>query len=385
MLLKYHQATYDLLTQTPISPQKSIENYELMENSYHNTSSGDSVDEALLEKKAHSRKLVLEWTKLKLYQRRIQISPTNVDALDELERRYQIKLPDSVREWYSLDINPQMMTVSGWADVALKGPQPASTLDAYDQGLKTNPNLWVFGFDEYIEQGGEYLVFEIGGSDDPPVFAVFDTRLIQVAETFSKFLLIHFWRWHTHYTFPHHIFLWHHPQRFGKQVHPKYHIPLEQLSQQFTRISTQWFYDDDVRLHVFQRETLEDDETNIDNEAVMTSVRIFARSIPALRRCLKQLWKDNIPVLNFVPSWDDKAGEALLKELTHTQFEQIFENFDDWLTIEGLLRQLGQDQPLLTGVLSHLIEQMIEQGEISPHPDNSDLVTLSSRFKSTKP
>ena len=118
--LKYHHNTYELLTQHRIEPQKAIDErsgYEFSFIPYYSIE-GQTPEETL-ERKAEEQKRRLAWTKLQLYQRPVQFSEANSQQLDSLERHYNVKLPTAVREWYSLDIAPEIMTVRGWGPISI--------------------------------------------------------------------------------------------------------------------------------------------------------------------------------------------------------------------------------------------------------------------------
>jgi hypothetical protein len=89
MQLKYHQATYDLLTQKPIETQRTIEQYT---NHFNNLIRGAGSDHTRQEWEKHLTD-ALAWTKLSLYQHPIQLSEKNIQQLDTLEAKYQVKLP----------------------------------------------------------------------------------------------------------------------------------------------------------------------------------------------------------------------------------------------------------------------------------------------------
>lgn len=71
--------------------------------------------------------------------------------------------------------------------------------DADDINLPQLGDYWYFLWDEYIDQGGEEIFFLINGNDDPPVFAFYFDRLIELAPTFSQFQFFHYWDWKSRY------------------------------------------------------------------------------------------------------------------------------------------------------------------------------------------
>src|SRR5579859_7515243 len=111
MGLTYHQATYDLLTKRPIDMQRAIENYTQYYDIFVQgfIESGQYTDE-IAEQYRHMREQALAWTRLDLFQRPVAQSKQNVEQLDVLEKSYKVQLPASVREWFSLDIVPDIMS-----------------------------------------------------------------------------------------------------------------------------------------------------------------------------------------------------------------------------------------------------------------------------------
>ena len=145
MELKYHQSAYDLLTQTRIDVSRVVEAFDLDEK----------------------YQWMQDWTQFDLYQRPATFSEDNIAKLNQLETRYNVKLPASIREWFSLDITPEIMCI--W-DAQGYPPFPAR-IEEFVPSPSPYSHLWKFLLAEYIEQGGEYIYFHIDDGDDPSVFA----------------------------------------------------------------------------------------------------------------------------------------------------------------------------------------------------------------------
>jgi hypothetical protein len=212
MQLKYHQATYKLLTQDFIDPQPAIDLFEKYEAPHVFEINKQKIGDAAAHKKvAEWREYLLGWTGLNLHNRHANFSSENIDSLDNLEKQYSVKLPQSVREWYSLDIAPEIMSVHGNGYPPLYEPiEKIGPLSERDFAWRFSPrdDLWYFLISEYIDQGGQEILFQVGTTDDPPVFALHGDEYIELASKFSEFIYRHFWVWHARYVFRYNFFIY---------------------------------------------------------------------------------------------------------------------------------------------------------------------------------
>src|SRR5436190_1156115 len=98
MELRYHQATHTMLTAQPIDTAACLKYLAESESAF---------GQYLSRYKA--------WTTFPLYQREPVISANAVQTLDDFEHRFNLTLPASVREWFSLDIGlPMLYTRGNW-------------------------------------------------------------------------------------------------------------------------------------------------------------------------------------------------------------------------------------------------------------------------------
>jgi hypothetical protein len=92
MQLKYHQATYDLLTQSRIDQQKAIDERNREEATLIQIYADGGQDAEKMQQLKEESKWRLAWTQLDLYQRPVRFSEKNTQSLDELE---EIRREDS--------------------------------------------------------------------------------------------------------------------------------------------------------------------------------------------------------------------------------------------------------------------------------------------------
>lgn len=190
MPLQFHQTTYDLLTSAVIDPQRAIKRYTEYYDAFVQgyISSGQYTHE-VGESYRQRREEALAWTRLDLYQRPVHFSEANIYQLNQLEEKYHVSLPSAVREWYSLDITPGIMSapLPEFGFVSISDFKPFSEWMEMDVSIKDKrDDLWYFLNSEYIDQGGESIAFKIDAGDDPPVFAAYDGQFLELSHTFSE-------------------------------------------------------------------------------------------------------------------------------------------------------------------------------------------------------
>src|SRR5258707_7222512 len=115
--LKYHQATFDMLTRQVIDPRPFLA--ELDETEAHNKEyivERLSKDDSPFADAAPPFVLSEEyryWTTVPLYGSQPELSPSKVQMLDTFESKIDKQLPASFREWYSLDIGLSLLHAHG--------------------------------------------------------------------------------------------------------------------------------------------------------------------------------------------------------------------------------------------------------------------------------
>lgn len=370
--LQYHYDTYMLLTEKPIDPQDAIDeqiNEEPLLLSYYSVDR--QITSETLRKVSEEHEHSLAWTKLHLYQRPIRFSGSNRRQLELLEQRYNVKLPAAVREWYSLDIVPEIMTVRGIGPYHISelGPITENELFSRHNSDRSLQNLWYFLYDEYIGQGGEFITFRIDAGDDPPVVALGDNQ-IELAGHFSEFIYHHFWDWLGQYAFEYWFLIHDYPMANGPRIPERYHIPVERLRQEFSELKSKRnlrFYDEHCRIFA-QAYALWKDDKLISLDHIITGGTFQADSIPALTNLIKRLWGDNAPVF-LIDSSDPKYTEHI--DLLRRDFlRRVLGEVNDWISADRLAPMLGASVPVLNLSMIVQINWLIDHSEIEAHPDN---------------
>lgn len=175
---------------------------------------------------------------------RHQPSPSqkNIALLREKEKKYNIHIPASIAEWFSLDLSWDLGEVLQTQEI-----QPLSENDLYNHP-QTDLNLWPVMWAEYLGQGFDLLCFQMTGEDDPPIYAEGQDKFVKLAEKFSEFIYTHIWD-HHRYTLHKHLIKIHHLPEIGWQVPSKYFIPIAKLAFRYNELSNK------TRLHFYDTHT----------------------------------------------------------------------------------------------------------------------------------
>ncbi|MEL7233285.1 MAG: hypothetical protein AAGK74_02235, partial [Chloroflexota bacterium] len=264
MQLKYHQRTYDLLTETPIDTGPY---FELKEDSLYWSVRSQFADDQSARVEARRRLVALKkqrhWTNLDLFQRPVIFSQQNIEHLDNLEAKYGQKLPESVREWFSLDINPEVMGMRSFNDPFTNGLDRAE-----------GSSDWFILWYEYYDQGGEPLLVRHSAGDDPPVYHTHPANR-NITDTFSEFIYLHFWDWYAEYHCRYCFKIWNiHfiPDAIPMPDH--YRVNLDHLRANFTEVNSSHlgirYYDKHSRIWVYQPPILDEDDNIIGIEDRLT-------------------------------------------------------------------------------------------------------------------
>lgn len=314
MQLNYHQATYDLLTQQVIDPQIAIENRAEAEQLRRKMITPDEAPNEFEKHLAKTREEVLHWTTLPLYQHPPTVSQSNVEALNQVEERYGVPIPVAVREWYSLDIANAMMMAHGFGAQPIAEFAPMS-IYANKWFVSPREDLWYFLYHEFIDQGGEPIVFQLG-SDDPKVLARYRDTYLEVAPTFSEFIYLHFWDWYRGYTFPYTVSV-------RPIMQEQYYLDFEVLHSTYHELRGNTgvrFYDDLVTIKVYR-----DLEAGFP-PAVWTRFKggqFSSSSLPALRQALINLWGDQLPFRWIMAHGTRLSHYAEIKEMLATLKSEV--------------------------------------------------------------
>jgi hypothetical protein len=296
MKLRYHQATFDMLTQTPIDTTRHL--HALAE---YEVALGLAPDK--------NRRL---WTTMPLYHHEAQFSESNVLLLDTFENKYGVKLPASMREWYSLDIGLPMLWVDGaWWPVQLSDlGNPDRIIRGEIQLL--DHNLLVFMEEQ---QAGDWCV-RLKDHDDPPVYWLMegsdlekhppDIRLQKDAPRFSDFIYCFLWDWLAAYRSEYWFSISSTRVIPRLRLEPEYYIPLAFLYPQFHEIQQQAFHGHRFfsKTQRFCMHTAPDDPSRVGEGY------FGADSAQALQDLIWRIW-GNSPPLRKMNTWHPESRQVL--------------------------------------------------------------------------
>ena len=259
MSLKYHKKTIDLILQSPFLNSGNLPNL------------------------SHQNKLLLE----------------------EKEKQYQIRFPESVREWFGLDTPPEIAHHKHGMP-KIEYLKPFSETVVGSDIPKPSINLWPFLMAEYIGQGWENIYFEINKSDDPPIYMdieenwhnhkKYGPKLIRINERFSSLIYNHFWDYHKRESCSYALHLWNNPIQ---ELSPKYYVSFDKLRQKYHELPDNLqsrFYNSHICIWAYKLSTY-NNEIIFDNE-FMNKGWIAADSLGKLEDTLNYLWEDDIPIKN---------------------------------------------------------------------------------------
>ncbi len=383
MQLIYHQATYDLLTRTYIDPQPAIDNFEQYSASFtynHHIQKG-ADEETARRKEEYWRQQVLAWTRLDLHKRPVTFSDENIEKLNALEAKHGVNIPASVREWYSLDIAPDILSASPspYSPIIMAiekiGPMSKDRL----WGNEYREDLWYFIQAEYVEQGGEPILFQVGAGDDPPVYAALYGEYRLLFDTFSQFLYLSYWNWTTQYMFPYSFYLY--PHRLF-QIPEPYWFDIQRCEQMFSRLpvgKSPHYYDEHTRINPSLPTEYTGNEVVTLDTGKYGGGHFAADSIDTLRHLIRLIWGDFAPVF-FNLSWEPETVK-LFEEIQREQMRLFFQTTSGWVEDAELLSFFHVDKPGHINNVRKAVYWLVEQNELIPHPDNSQEDPAQNRFQ----
>lgn len=377
MELKYHQATYNLLTNRPIDTQEAIE-ARRQNAAIRGGLIADKDNKKIIAKPER----ILNWTSLDLYRRPIQFSPKNMQQIDTFEHQRGIKIPAAVREWYSLDISPDIMAVRGLG-LSIEEFRPMFEIMSLEPS-EANKNLWCFLWDEYVDQGGDPIAFEADADDDPPVYAKSGDELVELASTFSEFIYIHFWDWHGHYTFNYGVSIYHHSAVPSLQIPARYHIPLDHLRHNFSeQKSTRGlrFYDEQCRiwaqpLRIWKNGTLFQDDN------IITGGTFLTNNLRSVGDLISRIWIDTAPVFEMKMVGTEEG--KIIDPLQRNVLRRVLQAQSDWIDAGNLAHLLGASIPVLNSAMMKQMDWLIEHKQAEAHPDNLNVPQSSKQFRARR-
>ena len=326
MSLKYHQKTIDLILQSPFLKSGNLPSF------------------------SHRNKLLLE----------------------EKEKQYQIDLPESVREWFSLD-TPLEIAHYEHGTPTIEDLQPFSETVVGSDIPRPSKNLWAFLAAEYVGQGHENIYFEIDGSDDPSIYVdiednwdnhkKYGPKLMRINERFSSFIYNHFWDDHTRRLFEHHLRMSHLPIP-SLQIPKKYQIHFDKMKTRYKELSDDLlvrFYNNHVCIWAYKISS--DEHGNIiSTDNIMHSGDIQADSIESLSETIDYLWGDDKPVFK-LNTFDDETSE-FLQRLQVDKVKDIFQDIPDWIIESELALKLGATIPVISTTMREQLSFLANKGEL---------------------
>ena len=373
--LRFHQRTFDLLTQEQIDPQQAVEEYDAMESLVVNLSNEEKAKrKARLEKERIDK---LAWTKLQLHNRQPAYAVENIRKLDELEVRHGVRLPASVREWFSLDFVPAMMFAQGYP-VALEDIRPVSQT-LYESHPNKRDDHWFFLHDEYIEQGGEHLCFSIN-DDDPPVLAHSGEQYVEIDTAFSHFIYVHFWDWLSRYRCRYMVRIVSHPAVQSLKVPERFHLPIQKFEERFevlaNNLSTR-FFDDHTRIWVYPLRIWNQQELKMEHyPGVISGCEIRCDSPEALRMAIRYLW-ENDPPMYHMKTWPGYTkSETYLKNMQIDLLMQVLSSAEDWLSELEIAIALGSSIPVLGYPFKSFLDVLVHNGKVEAEAGDRITETL---------
>lgn len=281
MQLKYHQATLDMLTSEPIDPQPYLDFLRFLWECCPEEGGVPQPPPA--------------WTTLSLFHYEPRIDNATVELMDTFEARFKAKIPDSIREWFSLDIGrPVLEANDAWYPLDIE-EWDNHLWDEWDNNIILAEGILQF---MHESQSGHWCV-KLNEGDDPPIYWIEsnspDLHLRQDAPRFSDFVYCFLWDWFMNYK-----------SLYGFTVHsvedehvpeilrlkPQYHVSLDHLQTQFREVPQRWlsrrrFYTETQRFFMY---------SPLNNEQMLSGGEFYADSGEALADLVKRIWGENPPL-----------------------------------------------------------------------------------------
>jgi hypothetical protein len=365
--LKYHQKTYEILTQRAIDATPFVEAETQHFDAILRAELNITPDAELTRTRwANRKRRSIAWTELELYQRPIQFSQANQNAIRDFERNFGISLPASVKEWYSLDIAPEIMGSAsyGWASIDEMSP------------LKDNTCYFLYA--EYFDQVGEQFYFQLGSGDDPPVLA--DTSGKKVVEpTFSQFIYCHFWDWLSPIHYPYHVEVRHVAFSGAPTSHKipdRYFVPILHLQGLYTEIPSHYrqrFYNAHVQMWVSTVDKQDD--------RFVTGGHFRANSLRDLETMIDEIWQGNAPLFR-MSQWEGMEQlivDTMLNRKKLGLILQVLQNADDWMTADELATELGSPINRMYPEMNAIVTSLVEIGKVNVEKTSQGLIYRINR------
>jgi hypothetical protein len=291
-------------------------------------------------------------------------SQKNIAWLREKEKKYDIRIPASIAEWFRLNLPWDMGEVLQTREI-----MPLSEMEFLDP-LQTDIKLWYIMNAEYLSQGGVNLFFQITENDDPPVYAWYEEKPIKIAKKFSEFLYIHFWDSHRQNLHKYRVSMYNHPEIRALQVPAKYYVPLDKLRLRYNELSSLTrlhFFDDYSSL--WSHKPLSEYGEFIENNEIINQIHIMTDTIEVMEETINYLWDDYPPAFRL----REVGGEEqkLLRALQKKQAIKVFQSSSDWLVESELASQLGATIPILSYPMVEVLTSLTNEGIIEMKLENN--------------
>jgi hypothetical protein len=352
MQLKYHQATYDLLIQNRIDPS------EILQEAAKELSVYPLESEWRRRAIASHRLRALHWQNFNLHLDSPHFSHINIERLNTLERRFSVVLPASVREWFSLNFVPDLMTFL--KDITVLSIHKFRPFAANQYDETGRHDLWEFANGEFGDQDIYRVAFESGKSDDPPVFVERKT-LDQYSPAFSDMIYLSCWDLIAETVFRYHFVIRDLTDYGAPSVLtllPQHRISVSKLQEQYLERSGNFrtrFYNQTVRINL------------VHYRDYVTLGFFHAHDEGSLKTLIAELWGEDRPIFRTDDIVDiNEISLKVLNELNHKRILHELALIDGWVSSDRLGKQLNY---FGSGLLDHL-KILVGKGDIEAHPDN---------------
>jgi hypothetical protein len=355
MQLKYHQAIFDLLMKHRINARNYVQDIE----------KGMLTD--TVTKNARIRQIIRRMNHFNHLLDNAHITEINLQQLNYLEHRFSVVLPPSVREWFSLNFVPVLMSFKSMGYLPIHKFRPISH-QKYDKSERHD--LWEFTTYDFIGQDVESIVFKIDEGDDPPVFVVADS-IVPIAPRFSEFIYLFFWDWLTEATFKYSFHLRDLADHPGAPavlaLPPHQRLLVSDLRNRYQERHGNFrtrFYDDNTWIRIAA------------TKKHMSFGAFHTRTAEQLRQLIITLWGENAPVFR-MENYAHEGSRAVLEALRHEHIIRALREIGDWRSANELSDHLNANVFDLIDDLNKLVER----GQVEFHPDNQDDKPKDNRYR----
>lgn len=355
MQLKYHQEIFDLLMKHRINSQQYVQDME----------KGMLTD--VQTQNARIRQVIRRMNHFNHLLDNACVSEINLQQLNYLEHRFSVVLPSAVREWFSLNFVPTLMSFKSMGYLPIHKFRPLSH-QIYDETHRHD--LWEFTTYDFIGQDVESIVFKIDEGDNPPVFVVAD-NIVPIASTFSEFIYFFFWDWAAEATFKFSFSLRDLTDYPGApkflSLQPEQRLRISDLRKRYRERHGNFrtrFYDDNTWIRIAATKNH------------MSSGTFHTYTAEQLHQLIITLWGDNAPVFR-MDNYAHDGSRAVLEALRHAHIVRALSEISDWISANDLSDHLHA----YVFELIKDLTKLVERDQLECHPDNRDDRAKDNRYR----